>query len=106
MRPPKPKITKKIPKYDLPYKNTKPFKLCINSDKAPINQYLNYQLSEEINVGIKEVKLLSEEIKFIKRQKKKQVKQREEKEINKNIRIRPPKIKKKVNKSASACHLR
>jgi hypothetical protein len=30
-----------------------------NYEKTPINEYLSYELSEEINLGLKEVKILS-----------------------------------------------
>lgn len=69
----KEKPTKKIPKYDLPYKNNKPFKPFENYQKTPINEYLSYELSEEINLGLKEVKIISEQIKNIKDDKKKDV---------------------------------
>lgn len=97
----KEKPTKKIPKYDLPYKNNKPFKPLVNYEKTPINEYLSYELSEEINLGLKEVKIISEQIKHIKEEKKHDVKEIEIKKNQKNIRIRPTKFKHKLFKSVS-----
>ena len=34
-------------------------------EEAPINEYLNYDLSEEINEGIRNAQVLAEEIKQI-----------------------------------------
>lgn len=106
----KAKYTKKIPKYDLPYKNPKPFKASLNYEKTPINEYLNYDLSEEINLGLKEVKLLSDEIKYIKEEKKKESKQgQDQKEkVHKRVRIRRTNFnsKNKMAHSASACNFR
>lgn len=57
------KYSKPIPQYS---KKSNPFKASLNFEKTPINEYLNYELSEEINFGLKEAKMLSDEIKHIK----------------------------------------
>lgn len=88
-----------------PLKIHKPFKPTFNYEKTPINEYLNYELSEEINFGLKEVKILADEIKQIKDEKKKEVMMGEEKRQAKKIRIRPTNFKAKKNNShaSSSC---
>lgn len=72
-----------------------------------MNEYLNYELSEEINFGLKEVKILADEIKHIKDEKKKEVMQGEEKRMNKKIRIRPTNFRqRKQHNHASNASLR
>jgi hypothetical protein len=71
-----------------------------------MNEYLNYELSEEINFGLKEVKILADEIKTIKDEKKKEIMQGEDKKQNKKIRIRRTNFKDKKYLHASTGCLR
>lgn len=89
------KKRKKIAQYSST-KLHKPFKPLLNYEKTPMNEYLNYELSEEINFGLKEVKVLADEIKQIKDHKKKEIMQGEDKKQNKRIRIRPTNFKHKM----------
>lgn len=99
------KKTKLIPQH-LPMKLHKPFKPVFNYEKTPINEYLSYELSEEINFGLKEVKILADEIKHIKDEKKKEILQGEDKKQNKKMRIRRTNFKDKKHLNASAGCLR
>ena len=47
-------------------KNTN-FMFKIENEPVPVNEYLSYELSEQINNGLYEVKILAEEIKQIKK---------------------------------------
>ena len=49
-------------------KNTN-FIFKIENEPVPVNEYLSYELSEQINSGLYEVKILAEEIKQIKKEK-------------------------------------
>ena len=51
--------------------NEKSFKYIhnIENEPAPMNEYLSYDLSSQINNGLFEVKILAEEIKQIKKEK-------------------------------------
>jgi hypothetical protein len=71
-----------------------------------MNEYLSYELSEEINFGLKEVKILADEIKHIKDEKRKEVMQGEEKRQNKKIRIRPTNFRQKKHNHASTSCIR
>ncbi len=81
------KKRKKVTQYGS-VKAMRPFKPVLNYEKTPINEYLSYELSEEINFGLKEVRLLADEIKHIKDEKKKEVLQKEDKKQGKRVRIR------------------
>ena len=94
------KKRKKIPQYGST-KLHKPFKPLLNYEKTPMNEYLNYELSEEINFGLKEVKVLADEIKQIKDDKKKEIMQGQDKKQNKKIRIRRTNFKEKTQAYSS-----
>ena len=57
---PKPKRLKKKKPLLTGIKPKVPFKPTLSYDKTPINEYLSYELSEEINYGIKEVQILAD----------------------------------------------
>ena len=63
-------------------------------------------MSEEINFGLKEVKILADEIKHIKDEKKKEIMQGEDKRQNKKMRIRRTNFKQQKHLNASAGCLR